>query len=216
MRREPKRRRSHSNSVRSPHVVAQHGRGLLSALGSLYVGKKLAEKIAPASDENARPGFPGENHALLKLKGLKMGFANYMGPKTHIKERIARGDPPRTKTDTVAQAHDLRYFKAQTSDDIVNADRKMLAAVKRIKQNKTDSAFNIAQANLIKTKMKFLNKGAFGDLANAATRKMTPLMTQKLEELDQAGYGMEETKELEPVDHVRELKKRMLKFSTKA
>jgi hypothetical protein len=35
--------------------------------------------LIPPSDESARPSYPGERHALLKLPNGKMGIANYMG-----------------------------------------------------------------------------------------------------------------------------------------
>ena len=33
----------------------------------------------PSSDDTARPGFPGEKHAILQLPNGKYGVANYMG-----------------------------------------------------------------------------------------------------------------------------------------
>jgi len=35
--------------------------------------------LLPSSDENARNGYPGELHAILKLPNGKNGVANYMG-----------------------------------------------------------------------------------------------------------------------------------------
>ena len=63
----------------------------------------------------------------------KFGVANYMGPGTHLKERLARGDPPRTMEDRVAQAHDIRYALAKSQKDVAAADRKMIAKLKRMK-----------------------------------------------------------------------------------
>jgi hypothetical protein len=192
--------------------------GVLSALGNL-LNKGISKTLnaIPDSDSNARPGFPGERHAILKLKNGLPGIANYMGPGTHITERIERGDPPRTLSDKTAQAHDLRYQSAKVPNDIRDADRTMLKALKRIKKNNSDSLTNILQGDrLIRLKMALLPKQAFGDLKNAAARKMTPLMTQKLKQLTQQGFGSEEPyDELDegPEDPVAELRAKMLSLA---
>lgn len=71
----------------------------------------------PDSDENARKPYPGERHALLKLKNGKMGRANYMGPGTDIIKRLKRNDPPRTYSDGVAKIHDIDYYMASGAPD---------------------------------------------------------------------------------------------------
>ena len=67
----------------------------LSNAYSSEIGTSL-RNILPNSDETARPGFPGEKHAILKLPNGKYGVGNYIGPGTHLVERLKRGDPPRT------------------------------------------------------------------------------------------------------------------------
>ncbi len=73
----------------------QNGEGLFDIARSIYnKGKKLfgktsdlygseigktVQNLLPSSDENARPGYPGEKHAILKLPNGKFGVANYMG-----------------------------------------------------------------------------------------------------------------------------------------
>jgi hypothetical protein len=177
-------------SSKPSQVYGQSGSGILSAIGAIAGAAYASKKYSPPADENARPAFPGEHHALLKLKGMKMGWASYMGPGTNIEARIARKDPPRTASDQVAQAHDLRYFKAKTPSDIQIADRKMIEALKGVRKKHGDSLMNILMGEkLIKAKMALLPKDAFGDLKNASNRVMTPAMDDKLEELEQAGLG---------------------------
>ena len=68
------------------------GRGIGDFLSGL--AGKVMNRINP-DDGTYRPGFPGEKHAILKLANGSLGKASYMGPGTHIAERLARGDPPR-------------------------------------------------------------------------------------------------------------------------
>lgn len=151
------------------------GRGILdnmkSLLGSIgNVGTNLLNRI-PNSDDTGRPMFNGEKHALLKLQNGKMGIGNYMGPGTQLIKRLKRGDPPRTETDKVSQAHDIRYGIAKNVDDIRKADKIMIRKVEEIARNKTDSRINIAQAKLIKAKivgedLGLIKRNAFsGDLS---------------------------------------------------
>lgn len=180
----------------------QGGEGLLSnilrsGLDTITSGT-LATKlknIIPSSDETARPAFKGEKHAILKLPNGRMGIASYMGPGTAIGERLKRGDPPRTESDKVAQAHDIRYLKAQNVDDVREADRIMLRKLREIARANKDSPFNIRQGNLIAAKIKaedvgLIKRDAFsGKLPYKIPADVDRIATQKLKELAQLGYG---------------------------
>ena len=50
----------------------------------------------------------------------------YMGPGTHLKKRLARGDPGINRLDRIAKAHDIDYGKAKNLKDKWAADRKRL------------------------------------------------------------------------------------------
>jgi len=187
--------------------------------GAVYdssVGSAVRNMI-PDSDENARPGFPGERHAMLKLPNGKMGVGNYIGPGTNLAARLKRGDPPRTAVDEVAKAHDIRYGLASTEDDISAADDKMLRAVKGIADRKGDSRFNIAQANLIKLKkygesLGVLKRDAFsGDLSKNAELPTSDIAAMKtaLVPLEQKGYGKKAPPK--PKDPAYRLRKRLAK-----
>jgi hypothetical protein len=185
------------------------GTGILDSLRSLMgkingdVGAKMLNLI-PSSDETARPVFAGEKHALLKLANGKMGIANYMGPGTQLVKRLKREDPPRTQTDKVSQAHDIRYGIAKNIDDIRKADKIMIRKVEEIARNKTDSRLNIAQAKLIKAKiidedLGSIKRNAFsGDLSNnqLLPKEDVALMNGKLKTLSMEGYGKSPAYEL--------------------
>jgi len=176
-------------------VAGMGGTGLLSQISSgLNKGIAKGLNALPNSDENARKAYPGERHAILKLKNGKHGIGNYIGPGTQIMKRLDRGDPPRTETDRVAQAHDIRYSLATSARDIRDADQKMVRKLKQIELNRTDSRFNTTQGKkLIQAKMKLEDKGLlsakrFSDM-KGANPKDKPILESKLKELEQQGYG---------------------------
>lgn len=136
------------------------GRGLVTKAVA-----KLKNKI-PDSDANARPAFPGERHAVLKLPNGKRGIANFMGPGTKIQERLARGDPPRTAVDAVAKQHDIDYYKAGKVQDktqreklVRAADEKMLGSLEMVERAGKDHPSNLKQGQLIAVKKKLEDKG---------------------------------------------------------
>jgi hypothetical protein len=167
------------------------------------VGTALRNMI-PDSDENARPGFPGEKHALLKLPNGKTGVGNYIGPGTNLMARLKRGDPPRTEVDKVAKAHDIRYALATKQSDIRRADNIMINKVKQIGRVRGDAPRNIAQANLMRAKvlgedLGVLRKDAFsGDLSKnlKMSKEDKRLLMNELNKLAPQGYGDVQTQML--------------------
>jgi hypothetical protein len=176
--------------------------GKASDLYSSEAGTSV-KNLMPSSDENARPAYAGEKHAILKLPNGKYGTANYMGPGTHVLERLKRGDPARTDSDRVAMAHDIRYAlasgvksKEKQAKLIRSADQKMVSALDRASRNKTDDPKNIFMGKrLIQAKMMGENagvipKGSFGgDLKNISDADKVLLMS-KAAGLSHEGYGL--------------------------
>jgi hypothetical protein len=172
-------------------------RGILAGLDSAYtsdLGTKLRNLI-PDSDSNARDGFPGERHALLKLSNGKMGVANYMGPGTEIVKRLRRGDPPRTLSDRVAMAHDIRYSLARNLGDIRHADQVMVRKLGEIDNQHADSRLNttigkkLIQAKMAAEDLGLLDKkrfvGNFGEIQGDEKS----VLDRKLIEIEQEGFG---------------------------
>ena len=100
--------RSNRNSLGSrshrDNLLRMGGQGIFSSI----------KNAIPHSDSNARAGYPGENHAILKLPNGMPGIANFMGPGTQVVKRLQRGDPPRTASDKTAMRHDIDYGLATT------------------------------------------------------------------------------------------------------
>ena len=66
---------------------------------------------------------------LLNKTGMEFHWPGYqyMGPGTHLKKRLARGDPGLNRLDRITKAHDIDYDKAKNLQDKWVADRKMIA-----------------------------------------------------------------------------------------
>ena len=173
--------------------AVKSGVGAVQTVTNIYssrTGTDLRNAI-PASGPNARSGFPGEKHQILKLPSGQLGVANYSGPQTSVVKRIRRKDPPRTQTDKVAQAHDLRYM---LNKDVRQADIKMVNKLSEIQRENTDSRFNTIPAKTaIQAKMKLedlglLSASAFNEINKLSTDDRE-LLKDKLDELEQEGYG---------------------------
>ena len=48
----------------------------------------------------------------------------YMGPGTHLAERLKRGDPGKSRLDRLVKQHDIDYSRAKTLQDKWKADEK--------------------------------------------------------------------------------------------
>ena len=55
-----------------------------------------------------------------------------MGPGTHLKKRLTRGDPGINRLDKIAKQHDIEYARAKNLRDKWKADEKMIAAISRL------------------------------------------------------------------------------------
>lgn len=177
-------------------------RSFLTTLSKIPLLREASESLAaqisnafPDSDENARPIFPGELHAVLKLPNEKFGRANYMGPGTHVLDRLRRGDPPRVLSDKVSQAHDIRYQLSKTEDDVRVADEKMLRKLNQLKREGTDRSINITPAQIgirgkiIAEDFGLLSRSRFVNLDKEIPPEGKALLQSKLAQLEQEGFG---------------------------
>ena len=88
---------------------------------------------APRSGQRRRRSQRGgklfDVQKLLNKTGMEFHWPGYqyMGPGTHLKKRLARGDPGLNRLDRITKAHDIDYDKAKNLQDKWAADRKMIA-----------------------------------------------------------------------------------------
>ena len=75
---------------------------------------------------------------LLNKTGIEFHWPGYqyMGPGTHLKKRLARGDPGINRLDRIAKVHDMDYDKAKNLKDKWAADRKMIAKIDQLPGSK--------------------------------------------------------------------------------
>lgn len=185
------------NAYSKGKAIVEKAKSLGSKAKDIYTSdlSTTIQNMLPSTDETARNSYPGEMHAILKLKN-GMGKANYMGPGTNIVQRIRQNDPPRTISDKVAQAHDIRYSLGSSQQDVQNADLKMINKLQSVLKNREDNDFNVnmglrpIQAKYNAEKLGLVPSGkiaSFGDVTDPADRA---LLQQKLTELEQEGFGM--------------------------
>ena len=144
----------------------------------------------------------GENHAFLytgstksNILGLERG--SYMGPGTNLTKRLKMNSQPKTYSDTVSQAHDIRYGLANDINDIREADMKFLKSLDKAKKKGLDYKFNIYQGD-IGIKSKVFLEDRFGvnpetfttfGIENLTTEEIN-LYKNKLKELELKGFGI--------------------------
>ena len=86
----------------------------------------------------------GEGLDIQKLLG-KTGIEfhwpryQYMGPGTHLKKRLTRGDPNINRLDRIAKQHHTDYSKAPNLRDKWKADEKIIKAIDRFPGKKTNA-----------------------------------------------------------------------------
>lgn len=141
----------------------------------------------------------GERHGLIKVRGkIIPERASYMGPGTKIIERLKAGCLGKSVTDSISKAHDIRYGLAENSTQTRYADERMVAALKKARDNGTDNWFNIAQGLYgIGTKIRLeeaglMRKGSFNvpkeNMKNYSNEDRA-LLRKALRPLEMKGYG---------------------------
>jgi len=61
----------------------------------------------------------------------------YMGLRTKLKKRLARGDPGINRLDKIAKQHDIDYSRAKNLEDKWKADTKMIESINKLPGKKT-------------------------------------------------------------------------------
>ena len=96
----------------------------------------------PGNDDNDVRNAGGKLFDVQKLltkTGMEFHWPGYqyMGPGTHLENRLARDDPGINQLDRIVKAHDIDYGKAKDLKDKWAADRKMIAKIDKLPDRKT-------------------------------------------------------------------------------
>ena len=136
------------------YYISEQGTQLKNFYGS-YINKH----------PNWRPGFAGEMH-LPSSSGI---IYNYMGPKTRLRKRIRRGDPPIDEIDQVAMTHDIAYSNSKTWRDVRKADKKFISGIKKAKGSKITKTIvnSVMRAKIKAEDLGLMKKGSFSSINNA-------------------------------------------------
>ena len=107
------------------------------------MGRTRKRRSAPRSRprrrrRSQRGGKLFDVQKLLNKTGIEFHWPGYqyMGPGTHLKKRLARGDPGINRLDRIAKVHDMDYDKAKNLKDKWAADRKMIAKIEQLPGSK--------------------------------------------------------------------------------
>lgn len=160
--------------------------------------KKNNRRKKKGGNPPTMPKYPGELHPpLITPEGLRRG--NYLGPRTHIVDRIKRGDRPINFADKEAQAHDIRYSLAGDKEAVRRADLKMINKMNEGLARKLDSPLNLKVGKYgIMTKVGLEKLGiakpttftTFG----SATEEDKKILEPKLKQLESEGFGKKKKK----------------------
>ena len=113
-----------------------------------------APRSRPRRRRSQRGGKLFDVQKLLTKTGMEFDWPGYqyMGPGTHLENRLARGDPGINRFDRIAKAHDIDYGKARNLQDKWIADRKMIAKIDQLPGRKTLTERIVK--NIMKAKLK--------------------------------------------------------------
>ena len=106
------------------------------------MGRTQRRRAAPRSRRRRRSQRGGKLFDVQNLPnktGIEFHWPGYqyMGPGTHLKKRLARGDPGINRLDRITKAHDIDYDKAKDLKDKWEADRKMIAKIDKLPGRKS-------------------------------------------------------------------------------
>ena len=88
--------------------------------------------------------------------GMEFHWPGYqfMGPGTHLKKRLKRGDKGINRLDRLARQHDIDYSKSKNLQDKWKADRKMVTAIEKFPGRKTMTERIVRRIMQAKMKLK--------------------------------------------------------------
>ena len=100
---------------------------------------RTKKKAPPPKRRKRQRGIGLDIHIWLDKTGIEFHWPGYqrMGPGTHLKKRLARGDPGINQLHRLAKQHDINYSKAKNLRDNWKADAKMIKGIDNLPGRKT-------------------------------------------------------------------------------
>jgi hypothetical protein len=131
----------------------------------------------------------------MKLKDGTYRPGEYLGPGSHVMDKMKEGIAPVSDVDAISARHDLAYSLARNDDDVRAADNHMLERLKAVKQRGSDTNWNINMARVGISAKKSLEdklgvpKKWFTDFGGMDDPEEREFAQGKLDELTHLGYG---------------------------
>jgi hypothetical protein len=133
--------------VRTAKAIGETAQAVSELIAS-PAGTKISNVLSETFGNNPHwmPGFAGEKHLLIPTDwGPTRG--NYIGPGTHLDERLARGDigvDGPNGVDVAARTHDILYSLAKSVKDIRDADNRLIDDINKSSQGSKTKKLLIA------------------------------------------------------------------------
>lgn len=133
-----------------------NGRGMTRA-------QMYARETVPVSSDQLKGGAKGDLYSVKDYvppmknpRELHAPLANFIGPQTHVRERLMRNIKPTTVPDAGARVHDSEFYnigrklargeitKAQAVAKVRASDNKLIATAKRAPKGPLETAHKLA------------------------------------------------------------------------
>lgn len=179
----------HHHPQRQPLFQGQVGAGLNQQVGTGLYDKAVNWWFGK---EYLRDG---ERHPIMKLKDGTYRPGEYLGPGSHVMDKMRAGVKPVSDVDAISARHDLAYSLAQSEDDVRAADNHMLERLKAVKARGSDTNWNINMGRVGISSKKILEdklgvpKKWFTDFGGMDDPKEREFAQAKMDELTQQGFG---------------------------
>ena len=137
----------------------------------------------------------GERHPIMWLQDGTKRPGEYLGPGSHVMDKMREGVKPISDIDAISARHDLAYSLARNAEDVRAADNHMLDRIANVEKNKSDSRWNINLAKRgIQAKVALENAGlattenftSYGGMDDPEERAFAQ---EKMDALTQQGFG---------------------------
>lgn len=137
----------------------------------------------------------GERHPIMKMKDGTYRPGEYLGPGSHVMDKMREGIAPVSDVDAISARHDLAYSLARNEDDVRAADRHMLDRIAAVEEKGSDTKWNtrlgkvgIGSKVLLEDKLGVPKKW-FTDFGGMDDPEEREFAQSKMDELTKLGYG---------------------------
>lgn len=117
----------------------------------MYKRRKRSKRVKRGKRYRQHGGALFDIQKLLNSFGRELHVPGYqfLGPGTHLKKRLKRGDMGINRLDRIARHHDIDYSMAKNLNDKLKADERMIRSINSLPGKKT------LTENIVKNALRF-------------------------------------------------------------